>query len=337
MSVLEIKVFRFTLAISIAFIMAYLIGWPLSFLTPILLASLIQSPLAHASAAGKALYTLKIILLILFGQALSYLTPVALASALTIALLLFYAQYVALSGADPFLVVIFIISILLLPLMSMDSNLISLLLMGGLIKSSLAAIVCLWFVFALIPESKVESLTAPVPGILKHDRIYIAGLKTILIMPAFLFIFCFQLSSQALVLIFITILMQMPTTEMGVKGSIGILLGNILGAIVAVIAYNLLSIMPNSIMIIAIPMLITLILSPLILKPHKLAPVFATALTTSFSVIGLTTMAYGDDAGDKSSVRIIQIAVAGLYSVIMLALAEPFIKQRLVRAKLSSI
>jgi hypothetical protein len=62
---------------------------------------------------------------------------------------------------------------------------------------------------------------------------------------------------------------------------------------------------------------------------------FATDLTTRFSIIGLTTIAYGDEVGDKYSTRILQIAVVRLYSVIMLALAEPFIKQRLAKAKLS--
>lgn len=329
-SALEVKVFRFTLAIGIAIILAYLVSWPLSFICPVLLASLMQSHLPQASSKEKIQYILIIILLVLFGQALSALTSATLAGAITIGLLIFYAQYKAISGADPFLIVVFIISILLLPLVSMDSSVLALILMRGLITSSLVAILCMWLVYELIPESNAEKkVTPPAPKLPKHDRVYIAALKTLLILPAYLIIFSFQLSSHALVLIFIVILMQMPSTEMGIKGSIGILLGNVLGAIAAVIAYNALVIMPTPLMIVLLPVLTTLIFSVLIFKPHKLAPVFSTALTTSFSIIGLTTMAYGDEAGDKSTLRIAQIAMAGSYAVIMLALAEPFIKKRL--------
>ena len=58
-----------------------------------------------------------------------------------------------------------------------------------------------------------------------------------------------KLTSDLLVLVFVALLIQMPSAEVGIKGSIGTLVANGLGGLAAVVCYNLLVLAPSPVMV----------------------------------------------------------------------------------------
>ena len=198
---------------------------------------------------------------------------------------------------------------------------------GGLFFSIALAVFMCWFAHALIPDPSLVANAKPeqqVPS--KQEAYRQAVIKTLLVLPLLVAFYVMKLTSDLLVLVFVALLIQMPSAEVGIKGSIGTLIANGLGGLAAVICYQLLVLAPSPVMLGLSIFIVSLLFGPKIFSGAPTAQLYGTGLNTVVVLLGGTTGAFGDGAAGDMWVRLLQIGAACVYIVAALSLAADWLK-----------
>ncbi len=316
----ERAVLRLALAVALAVGLANALAWPVSFFAPILVVTALAAGLVPSPAQGVKLLALVGALLVV-GQWLALcLLPYASAFLPLLLLLLFLIQYAGLRGASSLLVMVSLVALLVMPLIGMAEGAAMPVVAGGIWCSLLAALLCIWLSDALVGRG--GPLPVPVvkaKAVVSEDELFRrALLKAGLIAPVLVAFYLFQLTSQLVVLIFVAILLPLPDARAGLQTSKGVLLANLLGGAVAVVAFQLLVLAPFLPMLVLLMTLAALYFGPKIFAGGAASAVYSTALNTALLLSCKSTGVIGDDPNQALWVRLAQIGMAVLY--VMLAL-----------------
>jgi uncharacterized membrane protein YccC len=330
--------FSFGMAMSIA--LALGLDWELSFLTPVLTVSLLANPGPPPTFKAGLALVLGIGLTFAVGLLFSSVTVrYPLLGALLLGLALFRLFYWNNSGqASPFLVVLLLIAMTLLPLMSQTSQVLAIALTEGFLISGTVAVLTTWLAFGLIPDPEDAVYVAKDNNLLamsESARLVSALASTIVVLPLALLFMAMNWVSYALVLVFVAILAQQPDIATGVKSGLALVIGNTLGGVLAIAIYGLLIAWPEYLFFVLLMLLASLLFSAKIFSEDKYAKLYSMAYSTIVLLICSVTSSSGGEVDDKFLARILQLLMVTIYLTLSLTAVNSAIARRTARRELS--
>lgn len=317
--------------------MAY--AWNLSFLTPILALSFLAPNSTVPSFKQGLSFILLIATTTFLGFIFSkYFLDKELVFIPILALVLFYTYYT--NKLKTPVKTFMLISFLLLPVLSMQHIAIAYSFNIYFIIGATLTIIFVRIVYFLIPD-KTEAdagnkQQASQTKEIDDTQLTNAIQAFIVVFPVVLFFFYFNWNDALIILMFIGILSMNSTFN--AKAGFALLVGNLLGGLMAIIAYELLVMVPHFIFFILLILGVALLLSTKIFSTQKTAPLYGMAYSTFLLILGQSTTSTSN-AGQKVWMRVIMIMAAVLYVVIALKVIEAYKERRSskIQAKTSKL
>jgi hypothetical protein len=304
-------------------------NYQLSFLTSVLALSFMApgaKPLQLKQAVG---FVLILTLLTGFSYVFSELFieyPLVFMPVLCLGILwIYYSQKL------PMIIKLFaLMSVLIIPLLSLEANVIGGMIAVSLVFNTLMAIVLTQLMFVVIPWSKADELylkeKGPVVKKSKSEQFSYAINILFVLLPLLLIFFIFKLSGGLLILIFAAILSISPALSNPKTGMV-MIVANIVGGLVAILAYKLLIIVPLFPFMIALTFIVGLVFANNLFSKKKIASVFGTAFST-FLLILCSVTSSEDSAGAKVWERVLQISMSVIYVVVAFRVLNYFINKK---------
>ncbi|WP_426128020.1 DUF2955 domain-containing protein [Pararhizobium sp. PWRC1-1] len=315
------KGLRVALAVSVGFTLAVAMGAVVPFLGPLFAAQFLLSspqPMPLGKTLGMA------ILILATGVVMMLLTswfgdrP---ATFLMVLGLIYFSCFLAQSsgkgGPAVFLVLVVAVMVPLLGILNKElaASILSILTIGVL-----SGAVMMWLAHAVIPEpaSIMPQLQPPAPT----TPGYLRALANTVILLSTVTICLTSEDLGAAIVIPITVaslLGQLDTTASG-RASVGLAIVNLLGGIVASLAYAILTIRPNLFSMFVIVLVVCLIFGGRAAARTADAKLYAGALTTFLILFGLGVSPLPGSAAESFSTRILYVAGAIVFVFLTTAL-----------------
>lgn len=340
MSLQTLRALRLALGITAAVAVSYGIGWPLSYLVPILTLLFLAIPeWITWQAAVKIMLLLAVGLLI--GVLISeFVLHFPLLCVPLYALLFFMIYYIPSPSDSPLVPLFLTMGITMIPIISFSGTMVSHLVATALLFGMAMALFFAWLFHSLLPDSlAAESSTAlqplaPVKGaeVSEKEKIRLALVSTIVASTAVMIFFALNLSQYALAMLYICIMAGTPDKNSSFKFIKGSALATVIGGVAVIVAYNLLVVSPTYPFMVFLVLLFSLMFSERIYSDSPLAPAFQSGFTAFLVLLGSSTG--GSDAATSDFyVRIGQILFAGLFTVLGLVVVEHLLRPRLKRIR----
>ena len=315
----SVPVFRYVLGISFVLLVTSLMNYPVSYLTPVLALTFI-APGTKPIAPKQGLSFIFILVIINFVtfifSAFFKDYPFVFLPLLGVGILWIY--YINIS----IIIKLFaVISILVIPLMSLELTFASALIAMSLVFNAFMAITLTQLVFQVFPWSQADEAfvkTKQAANITEYERFTYARKIFFMLLPVLLLFFIFKLSGGLLILIFIGILSISPALANAKIGKF-LIFSNILGGLCAILGYQLLVIAPVLPFMILMTLLVGFIFGSKLFSKAKIAPIFGTGFSTFLLILGTVTSS-DDEAGSAVWSRLVQITAAVIYVVIAMAI-----------------
>ncbi len=303
--------------------------WTLAFLLPVLSMSFIAPGGKPPGLKGGLFFVIIISVACLFGLALSYcflsMPPIHI---LITFLLLFHIFYTQNKIFNPLVKVWLLIAVLLLPNIALQSMLLAKIMAISIVWNAICTILLIWIIYLVFPASENQTnvskkgATNVIPD--TNKRFTVAMTSTLVIMPVYLIFYFATIPNALLILVFIAILSMQPGFAKDWKVGKGLIAGNTIGGLMAIVGYQILTIVPEYGFLLLLVLLTGLFLGPLVFGTGKLAPLYGMAFSTFLLIIGSVTGSDGDGAGGKVWSRVIQIIIAVVYTVSAFGLIAKF-------------
>lgn len=316
----SVRATRYAIGITAACAIALGAAWPMSFLTPVLVATFLGQPKGLTLKAGVAFFAMVAVACAAsFGVTLLLDYPAAFF--LSSVLGLFLIQDRSQAGMAPMLATWLTIALLLIPFLGVQSTLLALTVAQALLFGIAVAVLIAWLTCVAIPDptepgsgSAAKAVAAP-PALPPADVRFRNALRsTLVVLPLFFYFHAAELLSDALILIFAGLLSGNPAFSQGFKGGSMMLLANALGGAVAIVLYNLLILAPSFAFLLLAIATVALIFGGRVFSGTKTAPLFASGMSTVLLIIGSVTTSTAE-ADAKVYTRLAQILFVVVYLV----------------------
>lgn len=329
-----LRIARYATGSTIAMAVAMGFNWNLSFLVPVLSLSFFSTPAPRPTLKAGVSFVAVITVACVAGLAVvRYLIPYPAIFFPIAGLLLLRIFHAMSSGKAPLLYTWLMLALLLIPMVALESVVLARGIAFAIAVGAVATILVVWLTYGLLPDPPSvlveEAQQAKKPTLVPdvQERFETAVLSTIVVFPVMAIFFLFQWSGGLLVLIFIALLSSQPAFAKNLKMGTGLVLGNAIGGLAAIITYELLVIVPELGFLVLLTFLAGLVFGTRVFSGKATAPVFNMAFSTVLLIIGMTT-GMGGDAGAKVYTRIAQVMVAVVYVVAAFSVAEKFTESR---------
>jgi hypothetical protein len=314
-------VLRLAFAATFGFSIAGLLDWEFSFLTPMLAVQiLVAMPASPGFREGIAI---PLIILIATSFALAVSTLFAATPAVLLAvtgLVICWSFYGQRRGAPAIAMLLTQIAFCCVPVASTISIVLAHQLASALIWSSVAAIVTVWLAHLLFPApaiAAVQSAGSPKKpsGLEPVHAARVAISDTIILLPLLIaFIIGGDIDNIVILIISLSLLREIDPGRSGhVAG--GILLGNILGGALGVLAYQFVVLADGFFFFILTVLVISLWFGNRLARGGATAPIYALAFGTFLLILGLGITPLPGGSGELFAVRIFKILLASGYVI----------------------
>jgi hypothetical protein len=215
-----------------------------------------------------------------------------------------------------FMKVWLIISLLLIPMMSMQSVNLGAIVAVNLFVNALMAVVLVGVIYLVfpsvdsLPDAKTKQIAEQLSS---HERFISATKKTLVVLPVLILFFVFHLSDSMLILFFIAILSMNPATA-NKKTGFAMILANLGGGLAAILVFNLLTVATSFVFSGMLTLLVGLLFAQGLFNEKPAAQLFGMAFSTFLLILG-NVISIAGEAGDIVWTRIFQIGVAMFYMV----------------------
>ncbi|MCP4883782.1 MAG: DUF2955 domain-containing protein [Flavobacteriales bacterium] len=231
----------------------------------------------------------------------------------------------------PMMVKLFsLVSLVIIPFVSIDSGAIGSYIAVRLVFNAFMAIILSQLVFKIFPlceaDIPFEKKKEEAEKQSEIQRYKYAVSIILILLPVLLVFYMFKLSSSILVLTFIAILSMSPSLS-NPKVGLVLIIANILGGIFGILAYRLLTIVPNFIFMILLAMSIGLFFGSRLFSDNKYAGIFGSGFSTFLLILGSVTSSDAE-AGSEVWSRVIQISIAVSYVVIAFGILNRILNSR---------
>jgi len=325
----SVPVFRYVLGSTFIVAVTGLLNYDLAYLTSVL-------ALGYVAPGAKPL-TLKqgigfvLVLAIITGLAVLFTIVFKDYPLVFMPLLLLSLLWLYFTDRIPLMVKLFaLISIVLIPFLSIDSAAIGSYIAVILVFNAFMAVILTQLVFMVFPLCEAdarfikEKASAPKQS---YEQRYEYALKIMLILsPVIVLFYLFQWSSSVLILTFVTILTVSPSLA-NPKVGLVMIAANILGGLFGIIVYQFLVMVPSFSFMIVLTLLVGFIFANRLFSDSKFAGIFGSAFSTFLLILGSVT-ASDAEAGGKVWDRVIQIAMAVIYVVLAFGLLDKIEKRK---------
>jgi uncharacterized membrane protein YgaE (UPF0421/DUF939 family) len=335
------RIVRFALGTTLGSGLAYLIGFDLPFLVPILVAMLLASPAPCPSVRKGLAFVVPVAVGAFLGVVLTrYFLKYPLIFLLMEFLVLYRIFYALAGGAAPLRMVWLLIAALIIPLMGQASIGLSIGVALGLVKGTVIAILAVWLSFGLLPDPPAESPAevggldakpakqAPPPA----ARAAYARRTLIVLFPIVLVFFTWSLYSHAVILVYVGLLSLLPSFAAGWKQGKGMITGNLIGGIVAIVFYNLLTGYPEFVMFLLLTLIVGITFGDVIFSTRPIAPTIKTAFNAVMLLVGMSLTGSGSNAASNFYARIAQVMLAVVYVAAAFGFLEYLQRKRVKKA-----
>lgn len=311
----------------LSFVLAMALGWPLPFLAAVLAVQLLSRG-GPAPTLGGGLVILAVIAAtslptLLVAQALQ---PVPLALVLVLGLIAFGAFLLDAWGGSPFVVLMLLISVAIYPLLLQQGPTLAENFAWLLFKQALLAVAVVFVVHALFPALPGE---VPTPAIQRAGggETRTALIATGILMPLVIALLALN-RTDGLFLVMVTIsILRRGSLGEGLRGAMGLLLGNLMGGTAATAAYAVLVAAPSIPLLILLLFAAGLFFGARIVGSAPSAPLHLLAFTTMLILLGIGLAPLLADTGEAFFGRLVSLLVASLYTIGMLSLFESLGRQ----------
>ena len=320
LSLYQIRVLRYSFGVVLAMAITQAYGWFMAFLVPVLLLSFLNPPAPDFKLRDALKFIGAIALACIAGYYLSKLVsyPVVYTLILFLCFVLLFSarEKVIPKGLKTWL----LIAILLIPTLTISSKNISLLIAMMLFVGALVTCAIAMFMYKVFPnpssaEEKLEAAEEAKEEKNARERFFEALESSIVILPVVLLFNLYQWTGAMITLVFIAILSSMPAFAKSWKVGKFLLLGNLLGGIVSIIYYQIMTFVPEFYYMLLIAFILALIFGQLIMSGKPIGQLFASGFSTVLVIVGSVFLSEGD-AGGKVWTRIVQIMMAVTYVVL---------------------
>ncbi|MFZ5674074.1 MAG: DUF2955 domain-containing protein [Pseudomonadota bacterium] len=315
---------RIALAATLAFTIAELAKWEFSFLAPMLA---IQVLAASRNAPGfKQGIAIPLVILIATSLALGIatlttLTPVVLLLLVSLVICLsFYAQR---RGAPNAVMLLIQIAFCCIPVIHAISFDLAFLFMTALIQGSIAAIVTIWIVYWLLPSPPIRAGAVP-PSVPPSPEPAVAARialsDTLILLPILVAFIMHGDINNIIVLMIALNLLRVVEPEQSGRIAVAIILGNVLGGGIAVLAYQFVVLGGSLVFFVLIVLAMGLWFGGRIVRGGPKAPVYAIAFATFLLMLGLGVSPLPSGSEELFATRIVKILLASAYVIGALSL-----------------
>jgi len=315
---------RYVIGITFILLISSILGYPLSYLTTVLALGYIApgiKPLTIKQGASFILILIVINLITFMFSSYFKDYPLVFMPLLCLGILWLYYTDKLQATVKLFA----LISLLVIPLISLEPQGISGFVAIYLIMNAFMAVLLTKLVFWVFPWSKADELFVKSKNtdfINALGRYNNARNILLILLPMLLLFFMFKLSGGLLILIFIGILSMNPALANAKVGAV-IIVANILGGVFAILAYKLLTIVPMLAFMVLLTLFVGFIFGSKLFSKNKLAPIFGTGFSTFLLILGSVTSS-NSEAGSEVWTRVVQISIAVLYVVIAFKIINYF-------------
>jgi hypothetical protein len=143
---------------------------------------------------------------------------------------------------------------------------------------------------------------------------------TAVLLPVLLLAMTFEVPAALVVILTVTAVLRQHSLASGRQVALNLLLGNLMGGLTAMVAYELLSAVPTLGFLAALLLLISLVYAHLIVGPTSLTPLYVTALVTFIIVFGMGVAPFLDQPEATLAIRLRNLAIACIYVFAALSL-----------------
>ncbi len=233
--------------------------------------------------------------------------------------LLFLVFYAAARGRSAFVVLLYLMALMMLPLLGSSSVDMANIVSYGFLLAALTALACVMLAQILFPVIEDATETQAV-SVSNTEAAYSAWLSLLVVLPPALLCLLFGMTGALLPLLMIAILAQKPDFATGAAGGKALILANLGGGLAAVLLYHLILISPTLPFTVLALVAVALMFGTRLFEDKPTAPLWGSAFSTMLVLIGSGTGAFGDEADAKFYQRIFQITLAVCYIVAALSL-----------------
>jgi len=327
-SLVEQRILRYTLGATLAMALALGLDWQFAYLTPVLVLNMLGSSAPPPSYKTGGVFVLVIAitgwLALLVARTLLPYPPIFLT---VMGLLLFHVYYFK-SVLPGFVTLWLFLNLLILPMVELVLPDGGAAVLKYLMISGIMSLLVVWIAHFVFPErSPSRAPKSGAPSLPPGVRFSQALEATLVVFPVMVLFYFFRWVEALLILIFIGILSMQPGFARDFKGGKALLLGNLIGGVVAILEYEILTMVPEFYFLLLLTLLLGLFFGIRLFSGKPTAPLFGMAFSTVLLVIGSETSRFAGDAGSKVYTRIVQLAVAVVYVVVAFGLLEYFKKQ----------
>jgi len=318
-------VLRYATGATLGMGLAMAVNWPAAYLVPVLCLTFLAKPVPPPTLRAGLMFLAALVVAITVGLwAIKYLLGSGVLFFTGLGLLLLHVFYAQCSGASPILILWLLIALLALPMVAVQSPDMALVVSSSLVFGAAASLMVAWIAHALFPETRSgPSASAPAPTTQApaHERFVAALERMAVVFPLFVLFHLFEWTGSLVILIFVGLLSIQPGFASGFKAGAAMILGNAMGGMAAIAAFELLTVVPEFLFLILLCLLAGLFLGNRLLGGGKAAPLYGMAFSTMLLVLGSSTSSEGDARAAAYS-RILQIMIAVLYVVFSFGLIE---------------
>jgi uncharacterized membrane protein YccC len=127
--------------------------------------------------------------------------------------------------------------------------------------------------------------------------------------------YTFQWTGSLLTLVFIGLLVQQPGFATSWKAGMALILGNLVGGIASILAFEVLTIVPEYGYLLLLVLLVGLVFGTQVFSGKPMAPLYGMAFSTFLLIVCSTTASDSGDASSKTYERVFQLMLAVVYVV----------------------
>ncbi|PSL20071.1 hypothetical protein [Shimia abyssi] len=326
----ERKGARLAIGVAGVFILGMLFQWPFAFLGAVFASMFLQGPTAPSLGAGLKL-VLTAFFMLLFGYGLfSVLLPYRPTFMIAQVLMVMWAFSLSVSGKSPLLVILALMEAVMMPFLVHLSLDIGLIFAFALPFNMATALLATWAAFGLFPPRGAAPqsavLTKPAANFDPTRRL----LRMTFVTAPFVILFFMLDGGAVITLVFVGILsfQLAASTSEGPKVAKALLLANLIGGLVAWVAYQLIVINTQFVFMATIVLLLCFILSNWFISGKPSAPLAATVLSASLILLGGTMAPFGDDVDIKMLDRLLQLGGALAWVLLSFVTVDHLLPER---------
>ncbi|MGR5066055.1 DUF2955 domain-containing protein [Photobacterium sp. DNB22_13_2] len=314
------NILRYVVGVMLSLLLAYSLNWTLAYVMPVFVAKLlVDKPVADRQVMTELglsmVVTVLIALAVTNGLAQYPLIMLAL-----VGVLMLWAYYLFQDPKWNFFATMLMISALLLPYLGLMQPVIALQVGKALMVAGGGAVVVYGLMHWLFPVlscgtpfAKIK--TAQQELIEKQMRMKESYKALLISFPAIAFCYFYQMTGAILTMIFIGILSLQITATKSVKISLFLLMTNIVGGLLAIIAYELLVTVPWFPFLAAMMAFFTLSFANKIYREPAKAPLYAGVFSALMVILGAVVASDSKLIDASFYTRIWQLILMGGYMI----------------------